>query len=234
MTRRVVGQVHLREASEKAERQAVAAALGLLANAIDGAVASQAGVHLEGSVGGGEITWDLLFEHEEAADQWCARVAGASPSAAVGGLDAALGSQIASVELARLETIAGGLARPGLTGIKRTLWLRVLPEAEVAAASVFERETPLLAAAIPAIRNWRWSRVRTRIPSPMQIRWTHVWEQEFETLAGLEVDYMSSPCHWGYVDRFFDPEMPERVVDLWLSHLYCPASAPVLSWESDP
>ncbi len=233
MTRRVVGQVYLRDAANEAERQAIATALGLLTDAIDGAVASHAGVHLEGSVGGGDITWDLLFEHEEAAGEWCARLAGSSPRFAVAGLEPALGQRIASLELARLDTLGGGLAKPGLIGIKRTLWLRVLPEAAAAAVAVFERETPLLAAAIPAIRNWRWSRVRTRPPSPMEIRWTHVWEQEFETLAGLEVDYMSSPCHWGYVDRFFDPEMPERVVDLWLSHLYCPASAPVLSWESD-
>ena len=233
MTRRVVGQVHMHEAGDEARRRALAAALCQLEAEIDGAVASHAGAHLDGSVGGGEITWDLLFESQEAADAWCARLAGSGPEVAVEALDAAAGKRIASIELARLETLEGGLARPGLVGVKRTLWLRVLPEAAAAAVAVFERETPLLASAIPAIRNWRWSRVAVGASSPMSVRWTHVWEQEFETLAGLEVDYMSSPCHWGYVDRFFDPEMPERVVDLWLSHLYCPASAPVLSWESD-
>ena len=66
----------------------------------------------------------------------------------------------------------------------------------------------------------------------MATRWTHLWEQEFDSVDGLQVDYMSSPVHWGYIDRWFDPEMPERIVDLWLAHTACQAHAPVLSWAS--
>ena len=29
------------------------------------------------------------------------------------------------------------------------------------------------------------------------------------------------PVHWGYVDCRFDPECPERIVDLTLCHALC-------------
>jgi len=137
---------------------------------------------------------------------------------------------IEAVVAAIPEPLASETTKPGLVGVKRTLWLQILPDAPDDLVSRFEAETPLLAAAVPAIRNWVWSRIRTRSPNPGPTRFTHLWEQEFETLAGLEVDYMSSPFHWGFIDRWFDPEMPEQVVDVRLGHLSCPAREPVLSW----
>ena len=77
-----------------------------------------------------------------------------------------------------------------------------------------------------------WSRLPETAPQPMPHRWTHLWEQEFDRLEGLEQDYMLHPFHWGHVDRWFDPEMPERVVDPWLAHLACVAHAPVLDAQT--
>jgi hypothetical protein len=48
--------------------------------------------------------------------------------------------------------------------------------------------------------------------------WTHVWEQEFDDVAGLEGPYMLDPIHWGLVDGWFDPECPQRIVDPFLIH----------------
>jgi len=31
--------------------------------------------------------------------------------------------------------------------------------------------------------------------------------------GGLTSPYMTSPYRWAYVDRWFDPEMPERIMD---------------------
>lgn len=248
MTTRVVAQVHLPEAVPPAEREALARLLcdtDFVGSAVDGVVEAHAGAHLPLSVGGGALTWDLWLADEAALSALCERVRAAGsepglgdlglagdPSTAEAGIRAAIDTS--RLELAIPEPIGGGIGAPGLVGVKRTLWLRVLPEAEPDAVARFERETPLLARAVPAIRNWCWSRIRTRPPSPMETRWTHLWEQEFDSAAGLEVDYMSAPCHWGLVDRWFDPEMPERVVDLWLAHLACPASAPVLGRAGEP
>ena len=235
MSVRVVGQVKLREDEAPDSRQALADRLGEVGLEVTGALASHAGVHFDLSVGGGDLTWDLLLEGEGALAELCGRLAGSGPEevlTTLGGPVAELASQVATVELAVPETLDTGLGSPGLIGVKRTLWLRVLPEAERGAVARFEAETPLLAEAVPAIRNWRWSRVREIAPRPMAVRWTHLWEQEFDSVDGLQVDYMSSPCHWGYIDRWFDLEMPDRVVDLWLAHLACPEQAPVLSWDS--
>jgi hypothetical protein len=232
---RMVAQVALAAGVGEADRQEIATALEAASREIEGVVDAHAGVHLDLSVGGGDLTWDLLLEDDRALAALCAKVEGRGPKGFVSALGppfAPLLLRVDSVEAAIPEPISEGTGRPGLVGIKRTLWLRVEPDASADARERFEAETPLLARAVPAIRNWRWSRVREVAPRPMPLRWTHLWEQEFETASGLEQDYMSSPCHWGYVDRWFDPEMPDRIVDLWLSHLACPEHAPVLSWEA--
>jgi len=236
MTTRIVGQVWLADGSAEGDKLEVARALCEIGTSIEGANSSHAGVHGETSMGGGDLTWDLLFTENDAVPDFCERV----KSAGEGGVFAALGPDLASlqsrvsrVELAIPEPIAGHIGSPGLVGVKRTLWLRVLPGTDPAALERFEAETPLLATAVPAIRNWRWSRVREGATNPMDTRWTHLWEQEFETLAGLEVDYMSSAFHWGYIDRWFDPEMPDQIVDVWLAHLFCPETEAVLSWQHD-
>ena len=73
--------------------------------------------------------------------------------------------------------------------------------------------------------------MRAGDPNPGPSRWTHHWEQEFETLDGLAVDYMMTPYHWGLVDGWFNPEHPEAVVDVWLAHVFCTATESVLSWS---
>src|SRR3990172_2406861 len=75
---------------------------------------------------------------------------------------------------------------------------------------------------IPAIRNWHIARVngtqgreaaaQRAAGERSQSGWTHVWAQEFEKLDDLEIDYMVHTYHWAVVDRWFDPESPERIV----------------------
>lgn len=231
MKTRIVGQIYLAERAEPRDGDRIAEALCRAGDSIEGLLQSHAGVHLDSSMGGGDLTWDLLLENEGAVDAFCQRVRAASGGGSftsLSGMKGALASQVAHVELAIPETISGEIGMPGLVGVKRTLWLKVLPGTEQALIDRFEAETPLLARAVPAIRNWQWSRVRTRSPNPMTLEWTHLWEQEFETRAGLEEDYMASPMHWGYIDRWFDPEMPEQIVDIGLAHLACPATASIL------
>ena len=84
---------------------------------------------------------------------------------------------------------------------------------------------------IGTIRNWAYHRVDDgAIVGPR--RWTHVWEQEYADIGGLRGEYMLNPYHWGYVDPWFDPESPTRVVRPGVAHVFCPAERSVLAATS--
>lgn len=82
----------------------------------------------------------------------------------------------------------------------------------------FERETASLPRYVPIIRGWLLGRVKLawgRFP------WTYVWEQGFDRPDHLTRNYMMAPAHWGYVDRWFDPEHPDMLIDPALCHAFC-------------
>jgi hypothetical protein len=78
---------------------------------------------------------------------------------------------------------------------------------------------------ISSIRSWALSRV-DQAASPS--RWTHVWEQEYESVSGLRGEYMMSRYHWAGVDRWFDHEIPDAIVDDELIHVFYATDGPVL------
>ncbi len=152
------------------------------------------GRHLPGTVGGGHYTWDGIDDPVPSGFE-----------------------DVANFDLVELELIDGSLGDPGFTGeIKRTLLLQVQTDAHADSVAAFERDLMAMPDHISAIVNWALSRV----VGPPGIRWTHCWEQEYYTLDGLKVDYMMSPHHWGLIDGWFDPEMPQQIVDLDLAHVY--------------
>ena len=70
---------------------------------------------------------------------------------------------------------------------------------------------------VPAIRWWGLTEPsETRGTRP----WTVVWEQEFDDVRGLNGPYAMHPYHWAQVDRWFDPEYPEFLVDSHLCHSF--------------
>jgi hypothetical protein len=161
------------------------------------------GRHLPGTVGGGHYTWDGIDDPIPFDFQ-----------------------NVAHVDLVELEIIDGALSDPEFAGeIKRTLLLRVQPDAPADSVAAFERDLMAMPDHIPAIVNWALSRV----VGPPDSRWTHCWEQEYYTLDGLKVDYMMSPHHWGLIDGWFDPESPQQIVDLELAHVYHSTDRSVLA-----
>jgi Stress responsive A/B Barrel Domain len=110
-------------------------------------------------------------------------------------------------------------------GIWRCLVVSV--DAGTAAGTIrqFERDLLLMPTFVKAIRNWALSPV---ILAGGQRRWTHIWEQEFDDVAGLEGEYMMHPIHWGLVDGWFDPECPQRIADPWLIHASIDISSAVI------
>ena len=89
----------------------------------------------------------------------------------------------------------------------------------------FARETSAMPLHVRSIRRWQ---LATPLEASGSRPWTHVWEQEYDDLAGLHGPYMLHPCHWGDVDRWFDPEDPDWLVDPMLCHTFCETSAPVI------
>ncbi len=133
---------------------------------------------------------------------------------------------VASVDGVAYQSGLGGRSDPGLAnGVYRVLLLSVDEGIDPALVDRFEAETRTMPYYIPAIRNWQLSRADEATGAR---RWTHVWEQEYADAAGLMGPYMMHPYHWARIDRWFDPECPERIVDARLCHSFCAMEASVL------
>lgn len=114
------------------------------------------------------------------------------------------------------EGEAGGDWNGG--GIYRVLLLSLRPGTPAEQQARFEREILAMPRYIRAIRAWRLARV---VQAEGARPWTHVWEQRYDALQGLAGDYMLHPYHWAQVDRWFDPESPDWIVDTQLCHSFC-------------
>ena len=225
---RQVAMLHLREDADGEAVAAFEAALGDAHEAL-GAQRGHLGRHIEGSVGGGDYTWDLLFG--EAPEGDAAALVAASNALAPYFADEGPRAVVARIDAVRFAPQYGELPEPGIRDcVKRTLFLRVEEGAEAEALARFERELMGMPRYIAAIRNWACARTD---PALQPTSWTHVWEQEYETVEGLTVDYMVSPYHWGVVDGWFDMERPQRIVSPLLAHVYCPAAASILGWTAE-
>jgi hypothetical protein len=89
----------------------------------------------------------------------------------------------------------------------------------------FRGETTAMPRHVRSIRRWQ---LATPVRASGSRLWTHVWEQEYDDLAGLSGPYMMHPCHWSQVDRWFDPEDPDWLIDPTLCHTFCETSARVI------
>lgn len=192
-------QLYLQPGSDAAPLQAALERLGGCAAA-----------NLPGGYGAGDWTWDG------------GTAAGGSVEQQRAQLQALPG--VARVDHVRYEPLGGGRRAPQLaSAIKRTLFLRVRPQAPSADVAQLECELLRMPQYLAGIRNWSLGRVVCDSP------WTHVWQQEFERVDALLGEYMLHPYHWAWVDRWFDPEQPRRIVELNLSHAFCPIGRSVLA-----
>jgi len=136
------------------------------------------------------------------------------------------------VEVVRYSPATRDVRAPGLTGgIQRTLLFHVDSTADPAEVGAFERSLAAMPHYIDAIRNSSLSRV-DEVWGCTGRPWTHVWEQEFETLDGLTGDYMNHPYHWAWVDTWFDPQAPNFIVDTTLVHAMCDLDRSLLALAS--
>jgi hypothetical protein len=216
---RLFAQIALRDGPGAPPRAAVEQALAALPREVPALRRSALSLPHAGSVGALDLFWDALVTGDDAlalldAPAWRRLLAPGGP--------------VARVDAVALAPVWAALPEPALGRcVKRTLLLRVHPDAPPASVARFERDLAGMPRHIGAIRNWSLSRAdAARWPTP----WTHVWEQEFHDASGLERDYMLHPYHWGYVDAWFDPEMPHAIVEPALAHLYAEVPASILAW----
>jgi hypothetical protein len=109
--------------------------------------------------------------------------------------------------------------------VKRTLLFAVRPGTPSDVQERFEAELAAMPRYIDTIQSWALGRVD---PIAGPSRWTHVWEQEFATIAGFTGDYTTNPYHWAGVDRWFDPEIPGTIVEGRIAQWVYEAAGPVL------
>lgn len=160
---------------------------------------------LAGSINGGDVLVHMPFD--DAAGWHKVRAT----------FDAALGDPL--VDHVDGADYVGGIRgdRPGESTVYRTLLLRVDEGTQDALVERFERETLAMPAYVRAMTSWRLSRVAEAQGNA----WTHVWEQTFTDVDGLLGEYMMHPIHWGYVDKWFDPECVEHIISDRVCHSFC-------------
>jgi hypothetical protein len=220
---RRIAFLYLDPDATEADRTAFERELNDVTNRVPAVTHAHLGRHLEGTVGGGDYTWDLAFAEAADAPPW-------KDQLSIGGHDALFDRMIKRVDSVQFPSSMVTVVDPDMTDlIKRTLFLEVSSEASPAQVARFDHILTGMPKYIPAIRNWAYHRVDdTSVVGPR--RWTHVWEQEYQDLSGLKVDYMVSPYHWGFVDGWFDAESPHHVVEPGVGHVYCPSARSILAW----
>ena len=152
-------------------------------------------------INAGHVVWRMTFASEQEAS---AVVLDPAWQGAVTGL--LEGTQVTHVGY----RITRNAVVPAGGGIWRALIFRVMPQGFPDGARALEQGLMMMPSHVSTIRSWALSPV-SQCEGPKAF--THVWEQEFDSLEGLIGEYMTHPVHWGHVDAFFDAECPEYIVD---------------------
>lgn len=133
------------------------------------------------------------------------------------GLGSAFSDAIATTDGAIYE-IAAGTGDPRTPAIYRTALFHAFRDPTEQRLTRFAAETIAMPRRMPFIRSWVLGRV-TR--SWGRFAWNYVWEQGYDQLEDLTRRYMNHPRHWGQVDRWFDPEHPDWLIEPGLCHAFC-------------
>lgn len=195
-----------------ADRQRLKASLAAT-DSLPGLVTSAVVDTMPSALNGGEFMWRAIFADEGAfydcteSGDWRRDIAAL--------LNPAQGVRVDAVGY---EPRWSGVRDRGLNdGIWRLLLLSCDCGSTLEQWDAMERDHLLMPRYVPVIRNWAFGRVQQ---ASGHRRWTHVWEQEFDDVGSLMGPYLHHPIHWGLVDRWYDIECPERIVDPWVVHAF--------------
>lgn len=211
--------IHFAGDDGNGEREAIAAALRQIGSDF-GVRRAMVQPTLPGVYNGGDLIAHFQFDDEAA---WRA----AEPVIT----DLLSTSAVAHIDSAAYAGAPDGVTEPGLVnGVYRTLFLCIDRPVDAAVIDRFEAEVRQMPRYIRSIRNWQLSRVAHAAGAR---RWTHVWEQEYDSLDGLMGPYMMHPYHWGHIDRWFDPECPDWMIDTTLCHSFCTLETSIVGGDRE-
>lgn len=169
---------------------------------------------LEGHFNGGDMIVRGAFDSEAAYRSAQGNIGRALHDPAIAHCDTAFYRH--GVGQARQPQLAGGVYRALLLCADQA---PTQPRLEQ-----FSREMLQMPRHIGAIANWRLSPV---LEAGGTLGWTHVWEQDYAGIEGLFGPYMMLPYHWAHIDRWFDPECPDWLVNPHLCHSFCASNRPI-------
>ena len=162
---------------------------------------------------GGDLIWHVQLTDEAAYRAWVRQSSWHETERALAD------APVFHVDSVAYEQGSIGVAEPEISnGVHRTLLLAIRPAVAGEKIAQFEAEMREMARYIPAIRNWGFSRV---LEAGGARQWSHVWEQEFRDLSGLQGPYMMHPIHFARIDRWFDTETTDWIVDTAICHTFC-------------
>lgn len=182
------------------------------AQALPGADGGWVGAPAPGSINAGALLARTLFADEAAYHRWTAD-----------GFWQAAGAGLRTVAIARdaifYRSAAGNSRLADDSGIWRGLVFATLSHAPRAQVAALESALLGMPAQIGQIRAWRLSHA---IESHGARSWTHMWEQELDSIDDLRGPYLLHPLHWGHVDAWFDIDCPQWIVDPYAIHCFAP------------
>lgn len=206
-------------ASDDAGKNAAAASIRSRLQGLPGVVASMAERTLPGVYNGGDLICRAVFKN-----------GGIYKAATVSPEGRKLRSMLddkSTVPALNEVTYNGGLSggTPNSPTVYRValFYANVNPTRE--RLDQFRTQTAAMPRYIKSIQRWQLS---TTDSGTGLHPWTHVWEQEYATLGGLTGTYIMHPEHWSNVERWFDPEYPEWLVDPVLVHTFCNITKPAI------
>jgi len=127
----------------------------------------------------------------------------------------------------RVESVIYQRGRHGIrspeikNGIWRAMVLSVIEGTCRDKREQYESEMATMPDYIPAIRNWAMSAV---LESSGSRKWAYVWEQDFDDVDSILGEYRMHPFHWGVIDRWYDAEHPEHILDGKFLRTLCPSA----------
>jgi hypothetical protein len=213
--------ISLQAEAAEAERAALGERLQAVASASPEVLRAYLAPTQPGTVNGGDLVWHLQFTDEAS----CRRALG---SPGWGDADRALAADpVAHVDGVGYRQELLHIGAPGFSGgIHRTLLIAVRPGTAAARIAEFEAEMRYMARYLPCIRNWGFSRVADSIGAR---RWTHVWEQDFDDVGALYGPYLNHPVHFAHIDRWFDTQSHDFIVDTYIGHTFCAVERSMLA-----
>ncbi|AZI35265.1 hypothetical protein NT2_25_00080 [Caenibius tardaugens NBRC 16725] len=196
-------------------------ALSDATQALPGITSSLVAPTLPGVYNGGDYIWRVSFTDQAAAQAAIASDAGQAVTALLN-----TPSTITSLEGADFETGHAGGDRDAASGLYRVALFCANRNPTPERLRAFSRDTQIMPNHVRSIVRWELSQSDL---STGGLPWTHIWEQEYADRTGLEGPYMMHPVHWAHVERWFDTEYPDYLVDRHLVHTFCALDQAILN-----